>query len=473
MPTVAPTLAAAALAPPTPDDQVLLSLGLGADSVYVAWRLLGDPTAFGIRPDFSNLTVVTAMTGDEWSDTIGLSRTHLLPLLAEKGVRYVQVARGGRRDADGYLILSDTHHPFDIEPAGPWRLSDELRASGTLPMYSGGHHHCSIKYKGWVIDNWAADHMPPGYRHIIGYDADETGRARKDTGFTTNGRRPWYPLIAWQMSRPAILTGLRQAFGVDWPKSYCVECPFPSVAASREAHLERARRLPSEVAQAVCLEWTAHALNPLTTLYAGGTSLAGLLAQDGNTAALAAAEEELASVLWSVVRVRRVLTARRSQWCADQHGPRCEACARTPESVRCPACRALKGQQCPPEQRSAMCWDPQRKGRVWRSLERVGPPRSRAAAAGMLRRSAGRQGLAVEDAAGVERVWLARREDQYPTTEQFFVAVPDVVEDKAMPGFQALWSAQAVRRAGLPPAARSAVDGDPVAVPAQQQPAPA
>ncbi|MFB8236138.1 hypothetical protein ACFC58_06260 [Kitasatospora purpeofusca] len=441
-----------------PDDEVLLSLGLGADSVYVAWRLLSDPVGHGLREDLSNLTVVTSMTGDEWSDTIDLSRRFLLPLLAEKGVRYVQVARGGRWDADGYVVLSDTRHPVDIEPTGPWTLSDELRASGTLPMYSGGKHVCSIKYKGWVIDNWAADHMTPGYRHIIGYDADETGRARKDSGFTTNGRRPWYPLIAWQMSRPEILAGLRLAFGVDWPKSYCVECPFPSVAASREAHLERARRLPSEAAMAVCLEWTAHALNPLTTLYAGGTSLAELLAEDGNQAALAAAEEQLASVLWTVVRVRRVLTARRSQWCVDHHGPRCEKCARTPGSVRCPACRELKRQQCPPAERSALCSDPERKGRVWRSVESIGLPRSRAAAAAMLRRAAGRRGLEVEEAAGVERVWLSRREEGFPTTEQFFVAVPNVVEDKAMPGFHSRWTAQVARRTG-----RAATDPRPAA----------
>ncbi|WP_159401196.1 hypothetical protein [Streptomyces sp. NRRL B-24484] len=140
MPAFAPALAAHVLSPPSPDDQVLLSLGLGADSALILLRLLADPVGHGLREDLSNLTVVTSMTGDEWSDTIELARLHLLPLMAEKGVRYVQVARGGRRDADGYVVLSDTRHPVDIEPAGPWTLSDELRASGTLPMYSGGKH---------------------------------------------------------------------------------------------------------------------------------------------------------------------------------------------------------------------------------------------------------------------------------------------------------------------------------------------
>ncbi|MFJ1757599.1 hypothetical protein [Kitasatospora sp. NPDC088134] len=459
MPAAAPALPARVLSPPSTEDEVLLSLGLGADSAYALWRLLTEPACHGIREDFSNLTVVTSMTGDEWSDTIDLSERHLLPLMAQKGVRYVQVARGGRRDADGYAVLSDTRHPVHIEASGPWALSDELRASGTLPMYSGGQHVCSIKYKGWVIDRWAKDHMPTGYRHIIGYDADELKRARKDCGFTTNGRRPWYPLIAWRMSRPALLAELKRAFGVDWPKSYCVECPFPSVAASRDAHLARARRLPAEAAMAVCLEYVAHALNPLTTLYSGGTSLADLLALDGNEAALAAAEEQLSSMLWTVLRVRRVLPAGRSKWCVDHHGPRCEQCAGAPDSVRCPDCRKLPNQACPPEEATDGCPDPERKGRVWRSVEHIGLPRARAAATGMLRRVAARQGLPVDEGAGVERVWITRREESYPTTEEFFVAVPNVVEAKEQPGFSPRWAVQtARRRQEAAAAARSAAD---------------
>ncbi|MFD9690163.1 hypothetical protein ACFWXO_30895 [Kitasatospora sp. NPDC059088] len=436
-------------APPMPRDQVLLSLGLGADSAYILWRLITDPIRHGLRPDLSNLTVVTAMTGDEWSDTIELANRFLLPLMAENGVRYVQLARGGRRDSDGYLVLSDSRHPQRVEPAGPWKLSDELRTSGTLPLFSAGKHLCSIKYKGWVIDRWAAENMAPGYRHILGYDAGEreVKRAEKDRRFTTNGRRPWYPLISWQMTRPDLLAELLRIFGVDWPKSYCVECPFPSVAASRDAHLERARRLPREAAMAACLEWTAHALNPLTTLYSG-TSLARLLAEDGNTAALAAAEEQLESVKWSVFKVRRLLTARRSAWCMDRHGPRCEACAGAGREVRCAACRALANQRCSPAERTPRCTDATRKGTVWRSLERVGLPRSRAAASGMLHRAAVRQGLdvEVEEPAGVERVWLLRRGSDYPAAEMFFVAVPDVVEEKAMPGFAALWEAHMARQ---------------------------
>ncbi|MFE2157037.1 hypothetical protein ACFW9M_04395 [Streptomyces lydicus] len=62
----------------------------------------------------------------------------MLPLLAARSLRPVQIARGRRRDADGVFILDDTRAPRRIWAAGPWRLSDELRAAGTVPQMASG-----------------------------------------------------------------------------------------------------------------------------------------------------------------------------------------------------------------------------------------------------------------------------------------------------------------------------------------------
>ncbi|GGW72368.1 hypothetical protein GCM10010381_66370 [Streptomyces xantholiticus] len=69
-------------------------------------------------------------------------------------MRLVQVCRGGKSDTDGVLVLDDSRTPRRIDAAGPWRLSDELRAAGTVPQLANGQRRCSI-HQGWVLDNWA------------------------------------------------------------------------------------------------------------------------------------------------------------------------------------------------------------------------------------------------------------------------------------------------------------------------------
>ncbi|MCX5318141.1 hypothetical protein [Streptomyces sp. NBC_00154] len=59
-------------------------------------------------------------------------------------------------DTDGVLVLDDSSAPRRIDAAGPWRLSDELRAAGTVSMLVNGQRRCSIRFKGWVLDNRAA-----------------------------------------------------------------------------------------------------------------------------------------------------------------------------------------------------------------------------------------------------------------------------------------------------------------------------
>ncbi|MEU6756059.1 hypothetical protein [Streptomyces sp. NPDC046685] len=179
-------------APPAPPAAVpatfrrsgitVLSYGLGADSTAILLMYLAAPQRYGLARDLSDLVVVHAVTGDEWPDSLSYVERLVLPLLRQKRVRLVQVARGGPQDADGVVILDDSRAPRRIFARGPWRLSDELRAAGTVPQMAKGRRSCSLKFKGWVLDRWAEHEFgTASFRRTIGYHAGEMGRAEDDS----------------------------------------------------------------------------------------------------------------------------------------------------------------------------------------------------------------------------------------------------------------------------------------------------
>ncbi|WP_030277128.1 hypothetical protein [Streptomyces sp. NRRL B-24484] len=128
---------------PEPCRQTVLCWGLGADSTAILIRLLEEPTAHGLRPDLADLTVITSLTGMEWPNSVDLAERYVLPLLRAKQVRYVQIARGGASIAkSGIEVLSDTRNPTVVHTSGRWSLLQDLRLSGTIPMYGGARLWC-------------------------------------------------------------------------------------------------------------------------------------------------------------------------------------------------------------------------------------------------------------------------------------------------------------------------------------------
>ena len=111
--------------------KIVLSYGLGVDSTSILHRWLTHPQS----RDFSlnDLIVISAMTGDEFPDTGRLVTQHILPLLRQHRVRYVQVAKADFYKAEGIKVLSDTDEPDTIYLDGAFKLSQELlRADGEL-----------------------------------------------------------------------------------------------------------------------------------------------------------------------------------------------------------------------------------------------------------------------------------------------------------------------------------------------------
>ncbi|MCX4677681.1 hypothetical protein OG413_20630 [Streptomyces sp. NBC_01433] len=437
----------------------VLSYGLGADSTAILLKFLADPEAYGLEPDLSDLIVVHAVTGDEWPDSLSYVRRLVLPLLAARKVRTVQLSRGGRRDSDGVLILDDTRTPGHIWEAGPWRLSEELCAAGTVPQMASGRRTCSIRFKGWVLDAWAFyEFGASSFRRVIGYHAGERDRAEKDTQIQERinaeaGRvvyEPYYPLIDTDgMDRAAVETYVHARLGERIRKSYCAQCPFSLTCAARDRHEERLRDHPAIGSAVLMMEYTSQALNEKVALY-GERSLYQQLTEDArNDEVLTRFEEALDAVPFALYEVRRLYLPGRTKDCRNQHGKRCSSprwwCRTKPTTV----CRRRhRGGGHAPECGGSdpACRGEQAKGQAWRSVRTVWEGSRFDAGVTLLRwgREAGARLRTGESM--IRRVHYLEAGEGYPSADAYLVAAPVGVEDKQRTakrpdaGFEAKWT---------------------------------
>ncbi|HEU5105892.1 MAG TPA: hypothetical protein VFU11_08620 [Solirubrobacterales bacterium] len=388
---------------------IVLSYGLGVDSTALLLRWLEDPES----RDFplSELLVVTSMTGDEWPLTGLLVERHVLPRLRDAGVRFAQVARGGRLQEEGIVVLDDSDSPRRLHLAGAYKLSEEMTVAGTVPQ-TGGNRLCSMKFKGWVIDTYLEHHAPEATRHAFGYEAGEVSRARRcvenmpgrlafgfgksegvrarrATEYDTTHRRAEFPLIEWDWDREACQRYIEKVTGVpDWPKSACVYCPFALTSrAGRERSLTRYDTRPQSALEALMLERRSLCLNPRGGLIAG-KRLDELIASERPGIA-AAFRNQLDAELHSVYDVKRVWLPKAG--------------------------------------------NPDRVGTVYRDL-RVLLTGTRRECELMVSREG-----EVDASDGIERVYRMRPGQRLPRREHFLVAGPAGAEPKVRPGFSSAW----------------------------------
>jgi hypothetical protein len=378
--------------------------------------------------------------------------------MRQHGIRYVQVARHGHLEADGITLLSDTRQPDAVYLGGDYRLSDELRNNGTVPMCSG-IHKCALKFKAWVIESWLHNLASGGgggrgpVRHAIGYNADETSRVEhseyafqarvafgfnaEETGrieraneydglrqsgghnvafgynveeterihknceYNTVARIAFYPLVEWGWTRQACLDYLRAHLGITWRKSACVFCPFAHNRQNAAELVERHREHPDQVADAMLLEHVSLAMNPRGTLYKSKSLIQITQAAD-NHRAVSAYEERLNATPWALYRVRRIYNADRKS--------------------------------------------PDKKGQADRAVERLAVLSRNCAQAALLRLAGRLQSDVVTDR-GIDYVYQEHKATTYPTREHFYVTAPAVVETKARYGidwFNGKWDQQSL-----------------------------
>lgn len=213
----------------------VLSYGLGLDSTAVLLRWLTDPSSRDF--DLSDLVVITAMTGDEFSATGADVERYVLPELRRHRVRFVQVGRHQlltTAAGEGITTFSDTTEPDRLFVEGAYALSTEMLTAGTLPQ-RGGARKCSARAKGAVLDPVIA-RLTGGqpYQHYVGFEVDETGRAERDAAYNTAARTGRYPLIQWGWTRADCDTFVYNLTGRRWLKSACSYCLMWNIGVYRE-----------------------------------------------------------------------------------------------------------------------------------------------------------------------------------------------------------------------------------------------
>lgn len=278
---------------------VVLSYGMGVDSTTILLRWLEEPESRDF--ELEDLIVLTSMTGDEFKETGELVTEHILPRLKAHGVRWVQVARKGLTVAtDGIVVLSDSRATETVHLAGCYKLSDEMKEAGTIPN-TCGVRKCSLHSKGDVLDAWVAEELGDSpYRHVIGFNADEGRRVKKDQTFGKHGKREArYPLVEWDWDRLTCEAYVTAVTGAIWRKSCCTFCPYAKRVEAREAF----EKEPEGGGLALMLEEVALRFNPRMKLYK--TKTAAEVA--GNEAAEAFKEELLNDTPWAVYRMERVM----------------------------------------------------------------------------------------------------------------------------------------------------------------------
>lgn len=391
----------------------ILSWGMGVESTAILVRWLLEPE---MRPcALEELLVLTAQTGDEYDDTRVLCEEHILPLLRAHRVRFVEVARRGHLEKEGIVVLSDSRTPTCMHMDGAYKLSDELRAAGTVPQF-GGEHRCSLKFKAFVIETWLRDRFQVPAKHAFGYSLDEPkrvakseqamadrvafgfsseepGRAHRASSYDRPNRTGFYPLIEWGWTRQMCLDYLSSRFGILWEKSACVYCPFNQLGPDA---LRRHKRHPVQVAQALQLELVSLTLNPRGALYKK-KSLQEYTDQNDDREAMGIFQDQLSAQPWRIYRVRRIYNAKK-----DTDGQQLSA----------------------------------QKGQALRAVEHHSEEVSMYEAKQLLEEKATRIGAALEVRRGISYLYRCRAGAEYPTREEYFVAGPAVVEVKARYGLE-------------------------------------
>lgn len=287
--------------------RIVLSYGLGLDSTALLLRWIHEPASRNF--DLRELAVCSSMVGDEFEAVGRDVERHILPLLRDNGIRFIQVGRSERKvtkSGSGIVVFDDSTTPDRLHIEGAYTLGQEMAAAGTIPQL-GGQRLCSVHAKGQPLDAVITS-ITRGepYRHAIGFGAAEPARIRRDQQYNDQQRHGWYPLAEWGWDRTTCQEYVHSLLNCYWEKSACTFCPYAmSSAAGRQAVLERYRRQPQAGADTLLLEHRARALNSAQTLIRG-SSAADMVRDAGLTAVMDLFEAQLAAATHALYEVRRL-----------------------------------------------------------------------------------------------------------------------------------------------------------------------
>ena len=293
-------------------------------------------------------------------------------------------------------------------------------------MLAGGRdlkfHISSLKFKAFTIEKWIEENVHASIRHTFGYNCDELSRvedseeaikARVTFGFNIGElarvaeaqlydgpkRQGHYPLVLWGWDRDRCQAYILEKIGVLWRKSACPFCPFARITSELIA---RQYEFPEETAAAMFLERVALAMNPKAQLFSS-KPLYVVVSDSGNKEAIRAFDALMEMAQWSVYRVRRIYR---------------------PKAI-------YQGEG---KNRVLLGYDATRKGSADRCVERLQIFDTRILADTLLLSLGRDKGQSIEEQHGLKYVQLLRPGTTYPTTQEYFVTAPAVVETKARYG---------------------------------------
>ncbi|MEM6839729.1 MAG: hypothetical protein AAF609_23195 [Cyanobacteria bacterium P01_C01_bin.120] len=244
----------------------VLSYGLGADSTALLLKYLSETDEERGFP-LENLIVITSLVGREWDKTVDKAQRFILPLLRQHNILTIQCGRMSDSSPDGWIVYECSRQPQriyqDVAQRLGWTLDRHLLRNGIVPQRRKGARTCTLRFKGEVIDaivcHLFAVFPMATYKREIGYNADETKRAKTDysmgQGYAyeidynadEEGRisaevSTWrkqvfsFPLITkYQMGRAAVdefnIVTIMAHYGVSRDearirKNSCTDCPF-------------------------------------------------------------------------------------------------------------------------------------------------------------------------------------------------------------------------------------------------------
>jgi len=200
---------------------------------------------------------------------------------------------------------------YNADEVGRANRSEGYGSTGVEPTYHVGYNADETKRA--KTDRSMGNQ---GYAYEIGYNADEEGRISTEVS-TWRKQVFSFPLITkYRMGRAAVdefnIVTIVALYGVSRDearirKSSCTDCPFSCSSGGRPLLLKSYWTQPEEGANAAFIEQNALALNPTQFLYSTKFTVLDLLEQDGNTAALQAYQDLMASIEgWAVYAVRRI-----------------------------------------------------------------------------------------------------------------------------------------------------------------------
>ena len=181
--------------------RIVMSWGLGVDSTFILLRWLTEPSSRSF--DLDELVVLTARVGDGGARqpaTPKRSSRRCSPSTESAHPGRPQPAqrdqRRRRRGDSGRLPITGT-------PARRGRLQavDRIAFRGNRSPTRRGQE-CSLHSKAAVLTP-VIERITAGqpYLHVLGFEAGEISRSRKDALYNTATRRGWCPMQDWGVDR--------------------------------------------------------------------------------------------------------------------------------------------------------------------------------------------------------------------------------------------------------------------------------